>query len=800
MGRSFTTHLAGRRKAANDSGKLSKSCWGPQRSVDALGRSPFRRGPLRRDNEEPDKVKPPPALTPHTIEVVEEVVPTRKEEPQLQPAVEASEEEKPGMYASSCPSVSMDANIAGLGLEHIADPPVRGGRIAHYMSNWQKVTQDPHLLAIVRGMQIDWLQLPKQMQEMHCPRFSETKSKQVTVEVQKLLEKGAIEPSVQTDNQFVSHIFLAPKKDGSNRPVINLKKVNGHVKYQHFKMEGIPNVVDLLQPNDFMVKLDLKDAYFGIKMSENDREYLKFRWQNQLYRFRVAPFGLGSVPRVFTKLLKPIVALLRRSGIRCVIFLDDLILLNQDPETLRKQLNIATWLLQNLGFLINWEKSVTNPTQFLEYLGFNIDSVKMTMSLPERKLQDLQERCQMLLRKGETTARNLAKILGKMTAALRAILPAPLQYRHLQRLKSRALKIGGQSYESIIVLTPECKAELQWWIESVPLWNGRSVMKPSPDLAIKMATDASQAGWGAHCNGVTTQGLWTADERKLHINALEMKAVVFAVKSFTKNRENVSIHLQVDNTTTVSYVNKMGGTKSLDMIQISKELWEYCLGKQIMITAEHLPGRLNTIADRESRMYQDSSNWKLDTKVFQSILKMLGTVELDLFADRMNTQTRKFISWKPDPEAWATDAFTVPWTGIAAYAFPPFCLIGRCLSKIRQDQATVILVTPTWQTQPWYPELMAMTIADPILLPPMANLLTSPAGQPHPLENQNLALAAWKVSGDVTLQQKFQRKLEIYSETHVGKAQNPLTRPPGENGLVGVIGNRLIRFKQLWST
>ena len=187
----------------------------------------------------------------------------------------------------------------------------------------------------------------------------------------KLVEKNAIEVTKPSPNQFVSHIFLASKKDGTNRQVINLKQLNKHVKYMHFKMEGIPNLVDLLQRDDHRCKLDLKDAYFVIPVAPQYQKYLKFRWNGDLYKFKVDPFGLGSVPRTFSKLIKPVIAVMRRSGILCVIYLDDLILLHQEPVVLQNQLQMTISLLQNLGFIINWEKSVINPTRQIEYLSFH---------------------------------------------------------------------------------------------------------------------------------------------------------------------------------------------------------------------------------------------------------------------------------------------------------------------------------------------------------------------------------------------------------------------------------------------
>ena len=127
-----------------------------------------------------------------------------------------------------------------------------------------------------------------------------------------------------------------------------------------------------------------------------------------------------------------------------------------------------------------------------------------------------------------------------------------------------------------------------------------------------------------------------------------------------------------------------GGTKSPNLMSVTKDLWAYCISKMIMITVEHVPGNLNQIADYQSRHSRDSSNWKLQTQIFKQIENCLGPVEIDLFAYRINTQKTKFLSWIPDPEAQGEDAFSVKWTSMKAYAFPPFCLIGGFLAKIRQ--------------------------------------------------------------------------------------------------------------------
>ena len=249
----------------------------------------------------------------------------------------------------------------------------------------------------------------------------------------------------------------------------------------------------------------------------------------------------------------------------------------------------------------------------------------------------------------------------------------------------------------------------------------------------------------------------------MHINEKELLAASLAIKAFTKDKHVSHVHLKTDNTTTVSQIQKLGSTRSKSLFNLTTDLWKYCLDNKIMLTAEHLPGTLNTIADMESRMFNDSSNWMLNKEIFKMIMNQFGPAEIDLFADRTNHQLKKYISWKPDPSALKTDAFTVKWNGFLGYAFPPICLIGRCLAKERAEHTNLIIITPTWQGQPWYATLLQMITENPILLPEMNNLLTGPMGEFHPMvQTGAMKLAAWKVSGKMHEIQSFHQQLDLY--------------------------------------
>ena len=265
---------------------------------------------------------------------------------------------------------------------------------------------------------------------------------------------------------------------------------------------------------------------------------------------------------------------------------------------------------------------------------------------------------------------------------------------------------------------------------------------------------------------------------------LELLAVKLALLTYLKDQTRKIIHLQIDNMTALSYLVKMGGgggTRNQELIQISKEIWDFLLSRQITITAEYLPSSLNVIADWESRNHVDPSDWMLDPQVFVRLVEVRGLPEMDLFASCLNHQLEKYISWRPDPNSVGTDALQHRWDNLYCYAFPPFCLVAKILKKVAQEGAVLLLVTPTWQTQPWYSTLLAMSIQNPILLPMRFQVLTNPQGQTHPLVKQKrLRLAAWTVSGNLWHQRDYQSRLQILSQIPDAEAQYLITNRPGE--------------------
>ena len=127
-----------------------------------------------------------------------------------------------------------------------------------------------------------------------------------------------IRPEQASSHLFLSPIFTIPKKNGDLRLILNLKHLNHFILKVHFKMEGVGLLPDMLMQGDWMVKLDLQEAFFAVPIHPTSQGLLSFVWQGRILSFTCLPFGLTSAPRIFTKLLKPVTAFLRERGVRWV--------------------------------------------------------------------------------------------------------------------------------------------------------------------------------------------------------------------------------------------------------------------------------------------------------------------------------------------------------------------------------------------------------------------------------------------------------------------------------------------------
>lgn len=671
------------------------------------------------------------------------------------------------------------------------------GSVRFYVENWRKITCDPWIIdTIENGYFIEFEQYPRQNFPPKQISFNENQKELIDHEVLSMLGKGAIEKSRYEKDQYVSNIFLVQKKNGKYRPVINLKSLNRHVKYFHFKQETLSSVLANISRNDYFCSIDLSDAYFSISIHEECKKYLKFVWRGQLYSFTCLCFGLASSPRIFTKIMKVIFSHIRNIGVGSFFYIDDSLMHEQDRVKCAHNTEILRLLLKSLGFTINTEKSVINPTQRIVFLGYLIDSVQFKVFLTEEKIEKILGMSEKVLKSDFPSIREVSSLIGLYSSASCAVLLAPLFHRFLDNDKNEALSQNNEDYDKTMQISQKSRFEILWWIQNVQINSGKAISQGTPDFYLE--TDASLQGWGAVFHENSTQGRWTECESSYHINVLEILAMKFALLALCRDVKNTHICVKSDNSSAVQYINNFGGSV-VDLHEIAKDIWLWAVENGNFLTAVHVAGKDNIAPDFLSRNFSDTSEWKLKETVFKQICLHFFYPNIDLFASRLNKQLTPYVTWFPDPDALASDAFSISWKNFLPYIFPPFSIIARILRKIEEEKVgKVLIIVPTWPSQPWFPRLLECLIETPVLLPFCQDLLRLVhSDQKHPLNMRKLFLVACVISGIPSKRRDFQDQLQISYLNHGESLPQDNMSILGGNGVFGVINRKLIPLKLL---
>ncbi|KAJ8914637.1 hypothetical protein NQ315_015375 [Exocentrus adspersus] len=182
----------------------------------------------------------------------------------------------------------------------------------------------------------------------------------------------------------------------------------------------------------------------------------------------------------------------------------------------------------------------------------------MTMEITEEKKRGIVRVINTLQNKENCPIKIFAKMIGTLISACPAIPYGVFHTKKFERNKYLALMASDGNYKSKMTLPSSLQPEYTWWLRNIV--NAKRPLKQGKYL-MEIFSDASPTGWGAVYNSEHTHGFWSQAEQNKHINYLEILAAYYALKSFVKNVTNCSILLRIDNTTAVSYINRMGGIK-----------------------------------------------------------------------------------------------------------------------------------------------------------------------------------------------------------------------------------------------
>ena len=638
------------------------------------------------------------------------------------------------------------------------DLPV-GARLLHF--NWDHLDLTSwHRRTLEVGLRWHWHRAPPLTatpQPIHLP-VDASKRDILLAEIKALLDKQALIPADPSIPGFYSHLFLVPKKTGGFRPVIDLKALNQFITCRTFRMETPQSIRTQLQQGEWTTSIDLADAYLHVPIDPAFQHFLRIAVEDKVWQFRAMPFGLNIAPRTFTHLLAPVAAFLRAQGINLHRYLDDWLIRAPSHRQAVAHTHQVTHLFQQLGLLVRLEKSDLTPRQHFAFLGVSFDTVTATVAPPQEKVLGVVQLVSRVMAQSSIRLRLLLSLIGTLNHVADYVSLGRLHLRPIQfYLLSLHLDLRSEM-ESMVPVRPSLRVALMPWTD--PHWLGARIPWRLPEPTITIATDASLIGWGAHWGDRLLSGRWSHPERNLHISVLELRAIRRALEKLLDDVAGQSIRIMTDSVSAAAYIRRQGGTRSLSLFQEARLLLLWCHDHNIQLTPHFLPGHLNVLADLQSRPHQIlATEWTLQQSVFNRLLTRFPEMSIDLFATRLNHRLPQFVSRFPDPQAVDSDALTMIWDGLQAYAFPPFAVLAEVLHKVATSHMTCVLVAPWWPAQPWFPEALRLLSGPPVQLPPTRKLLS----QPHrPLYHSSpgwLNLHAWPLSSDASERRAFQAEL-----------------------------------------
>ena len=595
-----------------------------------------------------------------------------------------------------------------------------------YWYNWEKLEDKYAFQNIMEGItfEIDKLKINEFFNNLEIRTQNSSVKKEdrqlLNGYIKEYLEKGLIEEVGNNEKIFNSNVFFvhSEKRTTKSRLILNMKKLNKFVSKRNFTMLKVNEIFNYINKGAYATVIDISKAYYHIKINEKFQNFFAFTFNDKKFKFKVLPFGFTNAPYIFTKITEPIWKYLRKNfNIMIFAYLDDILIISESEDECKIHATQTLALLALLGFNINKEKLIINPTRKFTYLGVVIDTINMTVENTIENIDKCKVKIEDILRSKVITLRKMESILGLLNFMSNFIEDGR---RYLIPLIKIINKMYHINRDTEMVKEKEVDIILERWT----LEENYIPKKLLPQLiTVTIRTDASKTKWGAtvesNIGSNQISDTWKGEEIGLNINNKELLAVRNAINHFKDLIKNQHLSIHVDNRTAVACLKKRGTHKNKFRDRIVQEILNILISKNSTMEIHHIPGKQNILADLLSRSdHIIPSELQISKELFWKISIEFGMIpEIDLFATPYSNKCIHFTSSIPDKKAISLNAFTINWGSYSVlYAFPPPTLISKVLYKWkREKKGSLLLIAPAWPSKIWYPILMKMKVKEWIL-------------------------------------------------------------------------------------
>ncbi|KAK3246029.1 hypothetical protein CYMTET_44423 [Cymbomonas tetramitiformis] len=551
--------------------------------------------------------------------------------------------------------------------------------------------------------------------------------------------------------RHVSRLLLVPKPGSENswRLVYDFRWLNDFCVKSKCKMETLTKLRRLASQGDWCFTFDLKDGYHAIGIDPDFQvEFMQFDVQGVLYQCGALPFGWTDSPRIFVKLMKTRVELIRspqagedrhevkklrdgqevrrrwavrrregglrrgsdRAGARVLPYMDDFMVITKTQDDAFVQRDRVSKLLPRLGLFRNEKKGHWEPTQLVEHLGLEVDFEEgLAIPCDGKKTQEdpLQGYGDPLPSYSRTTL-GASEGTGRVQWTLPVSVPSsadgqtvPTRALLCARQEAR-LGIQGEADEAslgrpTVVGQTASDEQVEWsQILAKPdkgeaahrLLHVRLGRSPEPEEGNTRFLDERRASAAAHHPPRARSGLQDA------------------VRSFLSELEGKVVRLYCDNQAVVAMLSHFT-SRNPELMRRMRKLWLLLDLHDIELQARYIRSEANEWADRLSRD-KDLDDWRINKRWFKYAEEQWGEHSVDRFASEISAQLPRYYSAWHDPGCEGVDSLAYDWRGEHNWVNPPWGLLDEVAHKLREEGAAATVVAPYWPGQSWFRELEAL--------------------------------------------------------------------------------------------
>lgn len=499
-------------------------------------------------------------------------------------------------------------------------------------------------------------------------------------------------------------IFAVPKSTaGEWRIITDMRPLNRQLEDLPFHMEGSQEILEQIYSGCWMCSFDIKSAFNHLTIAPHHRTYFGFELGGTYYVHRAMPFGYSQAPYWWDQVSKTISRALREMGLRCVLYVDDGLIISPTQEECQSALRQTLLMLETMGVTVNVKK-VQQPTQDITFMGYEISThhqPSFTINIKKRK--KIRGIAASILRAQYTTRKRIAQLVGVIQGARLALQSMHVMTADLMQWTA-TLAQHNVTWGEHVGINSLCLKELTYWAR-VHKW--QSVMTyPHRYMPVAVVeTDASSKYWGlvvqeGH-NIQLAQYPWLPHESTKHATYLETLAASRALEILSQRFSNSYVVWRTDNMAARAALKK-GRSVAHNLLPIARNMAITIARSHLHLMLSHLPGRLNTLADIMSRKDNPQLSWA-DISVESPQEPWMREVMEAYMGDTMTTRDLP------------RDLMTC-WQGSMSWCIATIMYIPQLVHKLEEMMSSmspntcIMVVVPAWRDRWWYWSLKHMAV------------------------------------------------------------------------------------------